>query len=1292
MASIIGEILSYHNGNTFSLANVYNDTLASDAVKGYIKIRHNNSDAFIPLSNVQSAKNPPCLNFYHNGNNYFALKQQPITLTANISNPITYDSTGTITVNGNSSGEDVNVAIPNAYSDCLTVSYTTSNSAVLQCIKYSSDTIPVTISVNATAEFSAASVTCNVTTQKANVEVSMSTSPNITYNKVAVFKFFKNTTAATSFSYDKTYLTGSGSGSTGANGHYPSTSLKCIKYSANPVPLTLTFDETDNYNSGTATFNITTKKADISLDINDITFNLDEEESISIRNSNLGSGTVTVNIPVDYSDCLSVTSTTWATIKLKCIKNFSSEIPVTVNIAATSNYNSGTTTFNAIFQKLANTFSIDAPNNITLTYNEPYTFNITQNTSGGNLSVTSGSTSHINAQISGSTVTLTCLKYNSTYSEGTGSAYSIPVDVKSASTTGYAASTKRIYCKLQKATPELSAVANAVTYNSTGTINISGNIESGTLTATSSNTDCLVVQSTTSNTVTLKCTNYNASAIPITINVASTTNCNSATTSCNVFTQRATPNILTNQAGYSVAYGDSVTILVNGNSGKGTLTVTSSNSDCLTASVSSTNVIKAQCTKYTSSAVTLTIKSAAKGNYNSATTTCSVTTSKATPNISASIDDPVTYNLTGTIYISGNSGGGNVSATISSTYSSYLATQTSTTSTVVVKCKKYSSSAIPVTINVASTTNYTSTTTTCNVYTQKASPDSISAEDISVAYGSTETIKVSGNIGSGTLIATIPNEYSDCLSVTSTTSATVKVKCLKFSFETIPVYITIPASTNYNSDTVSCNVTTERKLLTAAQSTFSASSVTYDGNVKNVADLLSGYNSSYHTLTSETSATNAGTYTVYVAPKSNYAFSDGSTLPIPVNWSVSQVMVTAPSINSNYATQTYNGNEKYIDANRLLNFDSSTMTFSGETSATKAGTYTVTFGLKDYTNYRWHRASGNGTIHSDFDATWEIAPKKLTKPSLQTSSFTYDGTVKTPTINNLDSDTAFVATDYSTLKATNVKKYLKTVDTYGIQIELKDNKNYCWSDGSVDDLILEWKIVPQSHTKPSFTSSPTFNGTEKDFHDYVSNYDNTYMNYYGSRTVTNAGTYQYSFWLIDKNNHCWAGSTNTNVDTDDVSLSFIVQKSSATVDWDYYPPKHESSGSGYVTAYYKFAFRVISDQAYPEISINSITVTSPDNGATATGEPGKMFSLSYPGAGNYSGTITNYFTADVTFNAGIGYMYFSISAGVDHNAVCSYNLTIDFNIDSINYQSAHISKTVYFQEFGGTVNYTKVVD
>ena len=55
-------------------------------------------------------------------------------------------------------------------------------------------------------------------------------------------------------------------------------------------------------------------------------------------------------------------------------------------------------------------------------------------------------------------------------------------------------------------------------------------------------------------------------------------------------------------------------------------------------------------------------------------------------------------------------------------------------------------------------------------------------------------------------------------------------------------------------------------------------------------------------------------------------------------------------------------------------------------------------------------------------------------------------------------------------------------------------------------------------------------------------------------------------------------------------------------------------------------------------------------------------------------------------------LYFSISAGVDHNAVCSYNLTIDFNIDSINYQSAHISKTVYFQEFGGTVNYTKVVD
>ncbi len=179
------------------------------------------------------------------------------------------------------------------------------------------------------------------------------------------------------------------------------------------------------------------------------------------------------------------------------------------------------------------------------------------------------------------------------------------------------------------------------------------------------------------------------------------------------------------------------------------------------------------------------------------------------------------------------------------------------------------------------------------------------------------------------------------------------------------------------------NWTINRQKLTAALSTFGQSgSITYNGNSQSVT--ISGYNSTYHDLSSTTSAVNAGTYTAKIAPKANYAFSDGSTAAKSVNWSVGKMTLTKPTLTN--ATYTYDGNNHSPTIN---NFNSTYENQAGTTNTKTAGTYTVTWSLKDTNNTQW---SGNTT--ANVTADWKI--------NKATPTLTLDKTSVT-----LDNDTPF---------------------------------------------------------------------------------------------------------------------------------------------------------------------------------------------------------------------------------------------------------------------------------------------
>ena len=115
-------------------------------------------------------------------------------------------------------------------------------------------------------------------------------------------------------------------------------------------------------------------------------------------------------------------------------------------------------------------------------------------------------------------------------------------------------------------------------------------------------------------------------------------------------------------------------------------------------------------------------------------------------------------------------------------------------------------------------------------------------------------------------------------------------------------------------------------------------------------------------MASDTSKTEAGSYTVTVTPKSTCAFSDGSTAAKSVSWTIAKRTITKPTLTN--TTYTYDGTAYSPTIN---NFDSTYVTQTGTASSTNAGNFTLTYSLKNKTSTQWE---GGGT--DDIALSWVI--------------------------------------------------------------------------------------------------------------------------------------------------------------------------------------------------------------------------------------------------------------------------------------------------------------------------------
>ena len=155
---------------------------------------------------------------------------------------------------------------------------------------------------------------------------------------------------------------------------------------------------------------------------------------------------------------------------------------------------------------------------------------------------------------------------------------------------------------------------------------------------------------------------------------------------------------------------------------------------------------------------------------------------------------------------------------------------------------------------------------------------------------------------------------------------------------------------------------------------------------------------------------------------------------------------------SNNETFTYDGNPKMptgtISVNagtvnvsdlEVLYKGTGSTTYSSTEAPTNAGTYTVTYKVPD-TN-----ANYTGT----FSVVFTIKKVQLEKVTLRTDTIVYNGLGSFPAMDNLDFDLQELS---GTTGATNVGDYTTTV-------ALKDKNNYEWTDGTTENLTLNWKII-----------------------------------------------------------------------------------------------------------------------------------------------------------------------------------------------------------------------------------------
>ena len=350
-----------------------------------------------------------------------------------------------------------------------------------------------------------------------------------------------------------------------------------------------------------------------------------------------------------------------------------------------------------------------------------------------------------------------------------------------------------------------------------------------------------------------------------------------------------------------------------------------------------------------------------------------------------------------------------------------------------------------------------------------------------------------------------------------------------------------------HSNTISATYVGSVTIPRKPSSSVSYANKTYTGNAQ------TGVTGSNVTLSGTTSATNAGSYTAYATPTSNYAWSDGTTTKKTISWTINKAAGYATATTSD---RTYTGNAQTIasiktnSGSYYFGFGSSSTvaptswgTANTAAQATNAGTYYVWVKCDASTNYNAvsatyvgapviQKATPTNTITVNSGVYTGSAYTCTFKSSVSGTVYeTYDGT--TPSTSNYQITKSITANTETTIDtATNVGSW--TVKTYFVPT---DTTNY----NTVSSTKTGWSIT----RKPSATASvitgftPDSSNTKYYTGSSQTGVTGSCVSWSGTTQSTNAG--DFTATATPTSNYAWSDGT-----TSSKTFNWRIQKATPT--------------------------------------------------------------------------------------------------------------------------------------------------
>ena len=219
------------------------------------------------------------------------------------------------------------------------------------------------------------------------------------------------------------------------------------------------------------------------------------------------------------------------------------------------------------------------------------------------------------------------------------------------------------------------------------------------------------------------------------------------------------------------------------------------------------------------------------------------------------------------------------------------------------------------------------------------------------------------------------------------------------------------------------------------------------------------FGSKYTYVDGVTNATGVGSYTFRVMPGTDcewVAADGGGTDAKTVTWKILPRLIEKPEVAEGLA---FTGSEQNGVAYTADCAAYCTFTATSVTNATDAGIYPYSVALDDTVNTTW----ADGTT-DDISGSWTIAAAKVDRPTLATTSFTYDSNAKT--VLELSGTEQYELAS-GTLSATDGGNYTFTLALKGNTATVT---NYVWNvnPATPEPYVGDWAITPAANsvTKP----------------------------------------------------------------------------------------------------------------------------------------------------------------------------------------------------------------------------------